>query len=103
MGADLGLKEFDGNQMQFFQDGKVNMPRRRHGAFFLAQYVRFGLARSTPDYANLPSKLILSDLYAEVASVEKVTVPNDDMSPFTLKLDGATFDPRKPQDEAARP
>ena len=34
---------------------------------------------------------IRSDLYAEVASIEKVAVPNDDMAPFTVKLDGAAF------------
>ena len=89
--------------MQFCQDGKVNLPRRGHAAWFLAQYVRTGLLKDAPDYANLPSKLILSDLYAEVAAAEKVPVPADDMSTFKVKLDGAVFDPRKPGDEAARP
>ena len=31
-----------------------------------------------------------------------ITIPGDDMSPFTVKLDGATFDPAKPDVEVAR-
>jgi nitrate/nitrite transport system substrate-binding protein len=102
LGGGLGLKEFAGDQMQFFQGGTVSFPRRSHATWFLAQYERLGIAKGTPDYANLPSKLILSDLYAEVAAAEKVPVPADDMSPFDVKLDGATFDPKKPQAEATR-
>ena len=71
--------------------------------WFLSQYERLKLVNATPDYANLPSKLILSDLYAEVAAAEKIAVPNDDMSPFTVKLDSVTFDPKKPHEEAKRP
>ena len=62
---------------------------------------RFGLMKGEPDY-KLPDKLILSDLYAQVAAAEKVTVPNDDMSPFEVKLDSITFDPKKPTEEAKR-
>jgi len=29
-------------------------------------------------------------------------VPDDDMKPFVLKLDGATFDPKNPQEEVKR-
>ena len=71
--------------------------------WFLAQYKRFGLVKDAPDYANLPSKLILSDIYADVAATEKVTVPNDDLSAFDVRLDKVVFDPKRPGDEAARP
>lgn len=103
LGGGLGLKEFSGDQMQFFQNGTVNFPRRGHGTWFLSQFERNGLTKSTPDYAGLPSKLILSDLYAEVAGIEKIAVPSDDMASITIKLDGAIFDPKKPGDEAKRP
>ena len=103
LGGDLGLKEYVGDQMQFFQDGKVSFPRRAHAMWFLAQYKRFGLVKDAPDYANLPSKLILSDIYADVAATEKVTVPNDDLSAFDVRLDKVVFDPKRPGDEAARP
>ena len=102
LGGGLGLKEFAGDQMQFFQGGSVSFPRRGHAAWFLAQYERFGLVKTPPDYANLPSKLILTDLYAEVAAAEKISVPADDMAPFDVKLDGAAFDPKKPAAEAGR-
>jgi nitrate/nitrite transport system substrate-binding protein len=102
LGGPNGFKEFGPDNMAFFRNGAVNFPRRAHATWFLAQYERLGLAKSTPDYANLPSKVILTDLYAEVAAAEKLTVPADDMSPFTVKLDGVEFDPRKPSAEAAR-
>ena len=87
--------------MQFFQNGAVSFPRRAHGLWFLAQYQRLGLLKGEPDY-KLPEKLILSDLYAAVAATEKIAVPNDDMAAFEVKLDGVTFDPKKPADEAKR-
>ncbi len=45
LGADLGETTFDGDQMRFFRDGQVNLPRRSHGIWFLAQYQRLGLPR----------------------------------------------------------
>ena len=62
-----------------------------------------GLVKDAPDYSGLPSKILLSDLYANVAAAEKIAVPNDDMSPFEVKLDQVIFDPKKPGEEAARP
>ncbi len=102
LGGDLGFKEFGVDNMQFFRNGEVSFPRRAHGTWFLAQYERLGLAKNPIDYANWPSKLILSDLYSEVAAKEKVTVPNDDMAAFTVKLDKAEFDPKNPKAEVSR-
>ena len=107
LGADLGARTYDGNQMRFFRDGLVNFPRRSHAIWFLAQYQRFGLlpggGNEAPPYRQLADELILSDLYAEVAAAEKVDVPDDDMAPFDVKLDGVTFDPTKPDEEVRRP
>jgi nitrate/nitrite transport system substrate-binding protein len=103
LGADLGEKTFEGDQMQFFRDGKTNAPRRSYGYWFLAQYQRFGYLDEAPNYEEIVGDVILSDLYAEVAQAEGIEVPDDDMAPFEVKLDGATFDPAKPDEEAARP
>jgi nitrate/nitrite transport system substrate-binding protein len=103
LGAGLGTKTYSGDQMMFFRDGLVNFPRRAHVYWFLAQYQRFGLLKEAPDYAKLADGLILHDLYAKVAAAEGVKVPNDDMAPFQLKLDGVTFDPKKAAEEAKRP
>jgi nitrate/nitrite transport system substrate-binding protein len=65
-------------------------------------YVRFGHLPTLPDVKALADEIVLSDLYAEVASSLKVTVPDDDMKPFTVTLDKATFDPAKPEEEAKR-
>ena len=103
LGADLGERTFAGDQMQFFRDGLTNFPRRAYGHWYLAQYQRFGYLDEAPPYQELVDELILTDLYAEVAAAEGVDVPDDDMAPFDVKLDGVTFDPANPDEEAARP
>jgi nitrate/nitrite transport system substrate-binding protein len=102
LGAGLGQKTFTDDFMTFFRDGKVNLPRRAHVIWFLAQYQRFGLLAKAPEYRKIADELVLSDLYREVAKAEGVPVPDDDLAPFSIKLDGATFDPSKPEMEAAR-
>jgi len=102
LGADLGEATYEGDQMQFSRGGLTNLPRRAHGLWFLAQYQRFGYLDEAPPYQELVDELLLTDLYAEVAEAEGVTVPDDDMSPFEVRLDGTTFDPAHPQEEAAR-
>jgi nitrate/nitrite transport system substrate-binding protein len=103
LGGDLGNMTFAGNQMMFHRDGLVNFPRRGHAIWGMAQYQRFGYLDEAPPYQELADELILSDLYAEVAEAEGVDVPDDDMEPFEIKLDGAVFDPSDPDEEAARP
>jgi nitrate/nitrite transport system substrate-binding protein len=102
LGAGLGTKDFAGDQMQFFRDGDTPFPRRSHGIWALAQYQRLGLLTEAPDYTKLVDDIILTDLYAEVAAAEGIEVPDDDMAPFEVRLDGVTFDPTKPDEEARR-
>ncbi len=103
LGADLGTKTFAGDQMQFFRDGLVNLPRRSHYVWAAAQYQRMGYLSEAPDYQGLADELILTDLYAEAAQAAGVDVPDDDMAPFEVRLDGVTFDPAAPAEEASRP
>ncbi|MET1001690.1 MAG: CmpA/NrtA family ABC transporter substrate-binding protein [Acidimicrobiia bacterium] len=102
LGGGLGSKSFKDDYMVFFRDGEVNAPRSAHAIWFLAQYQRLGLLSTTPDYKKLADAILLRDVYAKVAKAEKIAVPNDDMAPFTVKLDDATFDPAKPQLEVKR-
>jgi nitrate/nitrite transport system substrate-binding protein len=88
--------------MVFFRDGQVNPPRSSYAIWFLAQYQRLGLLKTTPDYKQLVGDILLRDVYEKVAKAEKIAVPDDDMAPFTVKLDKATFDPAKPQLEVKR-
>ena len=103
LGAKLGSKDFEGRQMHFFQDGKVNAPRRSYAVWALTQYQRYGLIKTAPDYTMLADKFFLRDLYDEVAKSQGIAIPEDDMLPFKVQLDGVTFDPNKPAVEAARP
>ncbi len=96
LGAGLGEKTFTDDYMLYHKDGAVNMPRKSHAIWFMSQYVRFGYLKAAPDYAVIADKLIMSDLYKEVAGELKLALPEDDMKPFTLKLDGVTFDPANP-------
>ena len=102
LGGGLGAKTFKDDYMTFFRDGQVNAPRSSHAIWFLAQYQRLGLLKTTPDYEALTEAILLRDVYAKVAKAEKIAVPNDDMAPFTVKLDDATFNPAKPQLEVKR-
>ncbi|MFY9468873.1 MAG: CmpA/NrtA family ABC transporter substrate-binding protein [Solirubrobacterales bacterium] len=102
LGQGLGEKTFGEDRMRFFRDGKTPFARRSEAIWFMAQYQRFGYLASAPDYEGLADELILSDLYASVAKAEGVTVPDDDMAPFEVKLDGTTFDPKDPGKEVAR-
>jgi nitrate/nitrite transport system substrate-binding protein len=102
---DLGdgtKKTFTEDRMRFFRDGQVNVPRKSQAIWFLAQYQRLGLIKEAPPYKEIVDSLLLTDLYAEVATKEKVAVPDDGMKPFEVKLDGVTFDPAKPEDEVKR-
>jgi nitrate/nitrite transport system substrate-binding protein len=102
LGAGLGQKDFAGEQMQFFRDGALPFPRRSYGIWALAQFQRLGYLTEAPDYTTLVDDIVLTDLYAEVAEAEGIAVPDDDMAPFEVRLDGVTFDPTKPDEEAAR-
>ena len=103
LGLDLGEKDFKGDQMRFFRDGATNFPRRSHYIWAMAQYQRFGLLTEAPPYQELADELILTDFYEEVAAAEGIDVPDDDMQPFEVQLDGVTFDPANPDEEASRP
>jgi nitrate/nitrite transport system substrate-binding protein len=103
LGAGLGNKTFEGNQMQFFREGATNFPRKAHGIWAMAQYGRLGLLKDTPDYQKIVDDVVLTDLYSEIATREGVAIPDDDMKPFEVMFDKTTFDPAKPEDEVKRP
>ncbi|HEX8551508.1 MAG TPA: CmpA/NrtA family ABC transporter substrate-binding protein [Abditibacteriaceae bacterium] len=94
LGAGLGKHVYKDDSMMFHKGGAVNMPMKSHALWFMEQYVRFGLLPAAPDYKAVANTLILSDLYAEVASKMKLAMPTD-MKPFTVALDKKTFDPTK--------
>jgi len=97
MGKGLQEVTYGEDTMRFFRGGAVNFPRHSYGVWFLAQYARFGLLKEMPPEAKaIADKLIMQDLYKEVASEMKIPIPEDDMKPFTVELDNAAFDPANP-------
>jgi nitrate/nitrite transport system substrate-binding protein len=96
---DLGCEQkhkYSDDYMLFSNQGQVNLPRKSHGMWFMAQYVRFGYLQQPPNFKEAADKLILQELYREVAASLNLSVPDDDLKPFTIDLDKKTFDPAAP-------
>lgn len=102
LGAGLPDRTYTEDYMRFYRDGNVNAPRRGHAIWFLSQYRRLGLLGENPNFQELADTLILRDLYEKVAAAEGIPVPDDDMKPFTVKLDNTVFDPKLPLQEVSR-
>jgi nitrate/nitrite transport system substrate-binding protein len=96
LGCNQGTEIYDNDYMLFHKGGTVNYPRKSYAIWAMAQYVRFGYLKDAPDYKAIADKLILQDLYEEVAKSMNVKIPNDDMKPFSLTMDKTVFDPNNP-------
>ncbi len=96
LGCNQGTEVYDKDYMLFYKGGTVNYPRKSYGIWAMAQYVRFGYLKEAPDYQAIADKLILQDLYEEVAKSMKIKIPADDMKPFSLTMDKTIFDPKNP-------
>ncbi|MES2807526.1 MAG: CmpA/NrtA family ABC transporter substrate-binding protein [Bacteroidota bacterium] len=95
IGCELGVKKYKDDYMIFYNNGAVNTPKTSYGIWFMAQFMRFGMINTAPNYKAVAQKLIMSDLYAEVAKSMGVPV-QDDMKPFKTNLETITFDPNNP-------
>jgi nitrate/nitrite transport system substrate-binding protein len=91
LGCDLGVQKYKDDYMTFYNNGIVNMPHKSHAIWFLAQYVRFGYLKTEPNYKAIAEKLILDDLFQEVA--KEMNIPTQvDMKSFKTTYD-VPFDP----------
>jgi len=91
LGCDLGVQKYKDDYMTFYYNGIVQTPKKSYAMWFLAQYVRFGYLKTDPDYKGIAEKLILDDLFAEVAKEMSVPV-QPDMQPIKTTYD-VVFDP----------
>ncbi|MDQ3395029.1 MAG: ABC transporter substrate-binding protein, partial [Bacteroidota bacterium] len=96
LGCEYGSFTYNDGYMKFHRNGETNFPRKSYGIWYMAQYVRFGYLKEAPDYKSVAEKLIMQDLYKEVATAMKVKIPADDMKPFALDIDKVKFDPNNP-------
>ena len=97
LGCNQGVEVYDNDYMLFHKGGMVNYPRKSHAIWAMAQFVRFGYLKEAPEYKAIADKLILQDLYEEVAASMKIKIPTDDMKPFSLTMDKTVFDPSNPE------
>ena len=95
IGCDLGVKKYKDDYMLFYKNGAVNTPKQSYGIWFMAQFMRFGMLTSAPNYKAIADKLIMNDLYEEVAKSMNVPI-QPDMKPFKTNLETITFDPNNP-------
>jgi nitrate/nitrite transport system substrate-binding protein len=91
----LGKTWDDPNHMKFFNDGLVNFPFLSDGMWFLTQHTRWGLLKDHPDYLAVARQVNQVDLYKQVASAMKVSVPKDVMR-STKMMDGVVWDGKDP-------
>lgn len=91
LGCELGVQKYKDDYMTFYNNGIVSTPKKSYAAWFLAQYVRFGYLKAEPNYKAIAEKLILDDLFAEVAKEMGVPV-QPDMQVIKTNFDVA-FDP----------
>jgi nitrate/nitrite transport system substrate-binding protein len=96
LGCNQGTEIYTDDYMLFHRGGETNFPRKSHAIWFMTQFVRFDYLKEAPDYKAIADKLIMQDLYKEVAASMKIKIPDDDMKPFTIDLDKAKFDPNSP-------
>ncbi|WP_207425544.1 CmpA/NrtA family ABC transporter substrate-binding protein [Pedobacter sp. SYSU D00535] len=93
VGCKFGDRKYT-DYMKFYNEGMTNAPRKSYGIWFMTQFVRFGMLSTPPaDYKAVTDKIVMTDLFKEVADEIKLTVPDDDMKPFTITIDKAVFDP----------
>lgn len=94
VGCKFGEKKYTDDYMKFYNDGSTNYPRKSYGIWAMAKYVKWGLLSAPPaDYKAIADKIVLQDLYKEVAAEMKLTVTDDDMKPFKLTIESKVFDP----------
>lgn len=94
LGCDLGVQNYGADKMNFYNNGVVCTPLKSQLTWFLSQYVRFGYLKAAPDYKGISEKLILDDLFAEVAKEMNVPI-QPDMKPIKTTFD-VVFDPLAP-------
>ncbi len=91
----LGKTWDDPNHMKFFADGAVNFPYLSDGMWFLTQHKRWGLLKEHPDYLAVARQVNQVDLYKQVASAMKISVPASPMRSSKL-IDGVVWDGKDP-------
>ena len=92
----MGKTWDDPNHMKFFNDGAVNFPYLSDGMWFLTQHKRWGLLKEHPDYLAVARQVNQIDLYKQVASAMKISVPKDLMRSSKL-MDGIVWDGKDPK------
>jgi nitrate/nitrite transport system substrate-binding protein len=91
----LGKTWDDPNHMKFFNDGAVNYPYLSDGMWFLTQHKRWGLLKDHPDYLGVAKQINRIDLYKDVATAMKISVPKDPLRSSKL-IDGTVWDGKNP-------
>jgi len=92
----MGKTWDDKNHMKFYDDGQANFPYLSDGMWFLTQFKRWGILKEHPDYLTAATQINQIEMYKEVASAMKVSVPKETMRSSKL-FDGTVWDGKDPK------
>ena len=92
-----GRVEQDPNYM-IFSSRSANYPQQIYAKWWLAQFRRWGMVKTAPDYAGVATRVLRSDLYLDAMKQLGVTTKIVEEQKITL-FDGV-FDGRNPEQYA---
>jgi len=92
----LGNSWHDAHPLKFFDGGSVSFPWQSDGAWFLTQFVRWGLLEQLPDCQQLVQQIHQYELYSKAAQSVGVTVPTT-FNRSSVLMDGIVWDGSDPQ------
>jgi nitrate/nitrite transport system substrate-binding protein len=93
-----GRKKEDPNYM-IFSSRNCNFPQPKFATWWLSQFRRWGMLPTAPDYKGIAREVMRHDIYETAMKEIGVKHGGLDNSPAKL-MDGAPFDPAKPEEYA---
>jgi nitrate/nitrite transport system substrate-binding protein len=93
-----GRKKEDPNYM-IFSSRNCNFPQPKFAIWWLSQFRRWGMLPTPPDYKGVAKEVMRHDIYETAMKEIGVKHGGLDNSPAKL-MDGAPFDPAKPEEYA---
>ncbi len=97
----LGARWQDKHPIRFFDEGAVSYPWHSDGMWFLTQFRRWGLLKTSPDYAAIARRINRTDIWQQAATaVGGIATPASTMRSSRL-MDGTLWNGSDPEGYAS--
>ncbi len=97
----LGARWLDKHPIRFFDEGAVSYPWHSDGMWFLTQFRRWGLLKTSPDYAAIAGRINRTDIWQQAATaVGGIATPASTMRSSRL-MDGTLWNGTDPEGYAS--